>query len=1801
MNPSRNHCLGLIACSLLMPQALAQISVYESEPNDSPGVANPISGAVTLIGSMPGNDQDGYLWTVSDNDARKRWTFELQGIPGALTVTEIVRIEFADDGVEVQKANRMLKISSRDGLTAAVVPDLIFEPGEYLIGIAHAGGPGRDNAPFRPPAGGLSFGQSGTPENTIDTAPPPADDPAAGTSAYRLIIREGKPLAVTAKAGAHASREQAMPMRTGREFAAFETQQTTWYAFPFSAKDVAQRWDIVVQVPVGRNVDAVLYDSAGEKLASTSAGPNGHLKFPDLAPEVQTYLVEVNSKEQDFIRAIGSGAVGQRVSGEEAEPNGEWKLANRVDLSTPLAGRVSEKTESDYFQFAIDEAASNQMLNLTIESTVPNQALEFCLLGTDGSRVQCRRANTPVTLPKLALTPGDWGLSVSRAEAGLEYRISLSAAGPITPGAEVEPNDSIAFASGVPTNNRIKGRIDGEEQDFYRFTVASEPQLWRFQVIGENLFEVEYQDLTGRRASKVRPVRGQTRVQLENLYLMPGQHFLRVSGSKDADYTVLARALGAPDPNGEREPNDDDFRMQPLGVGQTRTGLLSELQDQDRYRFFLAHRDHVRLTVQPPADGTIEPQIYWYGDQLAIGAKGKPGEPMTLAGVFPPGDYHVVLAPKKASDAEYRLSLERLPRFSCAADCEPSDLSNLYQVSPLPADGVLEGRSGEWRDTDSYALPLLTQPTELFIRSAEPVRVSLGLHRLNTKAMTYDKASGGFRTTVPAGGPYQLLVESGDAPYRLELEFVNGPTLQSPAPLPADMQLAFDAPAVSAYRMHGQQVAGRLEIQNRGNAPLALNLEAVTSDYRWQVALDNDKASVAPGGRASIAVEVNVPPDAWAERPVRISARAYGEHGSQVEAWQEIDVDRDIAAVNPSPGWTIPEELRGGFNAAWLPFGGRWTETLPKGSRYDFARDGLVFAGINVECCSPVYEWEPDFRPELTLQLPGDQVLPVAGIALNHFGSTSVLRNIRQAVLLLSVDGITFEEALAFEALPVETEQYFALPEPVMARFARLRILSTFNLRPGGGGVSLGEWKVITRPGHDLSGGNGYNIADPALGGHLVSDWPPQFYSPGTVVDLDNKGHFVSLKVGEVQDYVIGFNHNRTAKIHRIEWDYASDVKPAEKFDRATVSISTDSSIGPWTPVGELTLADAGTAAFDIEPAIWARFVKITATPDKTPGKFAAPATIRIQEQPTGAEYRSVLTEWGHASRQAFFEEQQGLQPEPPFEAADNDTRQRAAALAVGQLAAGQVALARQEHWYRMQVPAGQNVLTVAVTGEDTVRAAVALETASGEPIPLSKNTRDSVPKLHLFEAQVDPGAEVYFHVAEPPRNVVFTWDTSASVNAFLPTIYNSLSAFASEVVPGQEAVNLVPFSHPPLLRDWYGEPYVLQTILNDYGHTTSSSSAEKSLDDATWLLAPLAGSKAVVVITDGITVHHGPMWKAMREVQPRVFGIGVGGTEAWNVDVFEDWASVNGGHYQHLVYTGEMEVAFDRAATLMRRPADYTLLVSAEYREAPGPGTLTVSRGDKSAAGGGTVELILDASGSMLQRLEGTRRIAIAKAVLTEAVTKHIPAGTPMALRVFGHREPDACRSDLEIPLSPLNPAAAARVIAGIQAMNLARTPIADSLAAVAGDLKKPQGRVAIVLVTDGEETCEGDPAKVIESLQAQGMDVNLNIVGFAIDNPALEAQFAGWAEQGNGRYFSASNQVGLSESIREALQTPYSVFDGSGSLVAEGLVDGDPLELPQGTYRVVVHDAQSTAIEDVQVISGENNALTLGGPRDS
>jgi hypothetical protein len=254
-------------------------------------------------------------------------------------------------------------------------------------------------------------------------------------------------------------------------------------------------------------------------------------------------------------------------------------------------------------------------------------------------------------------------------------------------------------------------------------------------------------------------------------------------------------------------------------------------------------------------------------------------------------------------------------------------------------------------------------------------------------------------------------------------------------------------------------------------------------------------------------------------------------------------------------------------------------------------------------------------------------------------------------------------------------------------------------------------------------------------------------------------------------------------------------------------------------------------------------------------------------------------------------------------------------------------------------------------------------------------------------------------------------------------------------------------------------------------------------------------------------------------------------------------------------------------------------------------PGFVTASMADTAAAGR-AVEIILDASGSMLQRIGAHRRIDIAKQTLSKLTSSVLPAGTPFALRVFG-KEIDSCQTDLEIPLAPLNAATVTAKIGALEAKNNAKTPIGASLEAVAKDLSAAKERVVIVL-TDGEETCGGDPAAAIEKLRKSSAPTRVSIVGFAIDDAKLAASFRHWSTLGDGMYFDAKDADGLSRALTQALQPAFEIVNAQDIVVAEGLAGGEPLRVAPGTYKARVKGTGSRA-QSVVVKAQETTAVKL------
>lgn len=255
-------------------------------------------------------------------------------------------------------------------------------------------------------------------------------------------------------------------------------------------------------------------------------------------------------------------------------------------------------------------------------------------------------------------------------------------------------------------------------------------------------------------------------------------------------------------------------------------------------------------------------------------------------------------------------------------------------------------------------------------------------------------------------------------------------------------------------------------------------------------------------------------------------------------------------------------------------------------------------------------------------------------------------------------------------------------------------------------------------------------------------------------------------------------------------------------------------------------------------------------------------------------------------------------------------------------------------------------------------------------------------------------------------------------------------------------------------------------------------------------------------------------------------------------------------------------------------------------------PGAIGVVARPDLVANSNAIEVILDASGSMgISLPSGQSRWDAATEVLLDLAENAFPAGVPLALRVYGHLEPATCHMALELPLEPFEAERFQAAVLAVQPKLLSQTPLADSIRAAGEDLADAQGRRMVLLITDGEESCGGDPEAAITALRDAGI-ATVNIVGLALpDDEQVQATFAAWAELGGGVYYDTTTGEELAAALNQILQPEFVVFDPDGSEVARGHVNSKSVSVPSGVYRVHVYSLPERIVEGVEVVERNVN----------
>lgn len=1776
--------LGLapaIFLALFLSAASGQSCLTESEPNDVLDNARTANGAFCIDGHGGTRDQDLVIWVLSEQGAQSLWQMSVAAGPGTAARLKLFALQLEADGTIAGQTSLL----DRSGVTdraASAVDSLLLEPGTYALAVA------------------------------------------ATEGSYRLDVAAVEPLPAAINAAN-------VPPQTGG-FEMFSAPVADAVVIPWTVTqdNAASTWTLSLLVPPASRARLTVSDVDGAELAtSAKVDERGVVRLADLGLPSGNYLIVLDGGRdptQGLLEAQASGRFDDR---HEAEPNDRPEQASAFDPQAAVSGRLfaSADEEVDTFQFHVGAALAGRVIDI-VARAAQGHDLDLRLLDATGEVLLRRQSESGIVrFAKLGLEPGAYLLRLSGPTgAGNAYDLWVEDTGPRISGREWEPNDTLNLPGPFGPNDAVQGDFDGRDTDFYMLEVTGALQLWRLQVVGDQVTELRLVDSNGDTTARAEGQPGERIVRLSNLLLAPGLHRIAVEGTgggyllralpigppttdavqtwEDAEAVVSANEAGQV--TNEIEPNGTVSRAMALAPGVQRTGQIASSNDRDLYRFFLGADERVRIALNAPPGVELRADLGWGSARahvarlLAVPSEGGVSQ-MVWDGLLPAGDYYLEIRADKHGLQPYGLLLERINFFIRPADIEPND--NWWQAGDVPESLRLSGEllAG---DEDWYRLPAL--PAEaafsatlqsddpsvagrIWLEAVAEVPPAVGDSWPTPDANTVRTLSGsdaaGWQGTLPAGVPLYLGV-SGDTTRTYDIRLtIDGLTPRAdPGPPSVGATLTLDRGEIAAFLVERQAIPGALRIENEGEAPLTLEVDGHVGDSRWRLVVPGQTVDLNPGQVVTLPIVLDVAADAWAGPPVAVDV-AVRVPGSAAAVLAEVAIAPTVggAAAHPTPGWTAPSAMLGGQNVGWSAHGAAVVDTEEP------LNNGLVQSN------NAAY-WRNRVLVALdpTIDLAGDAPVPLAGVVLSPAITVTPVGNLRRFRILVSHDGETFAPVLEAALTPRPEPQAFAFAETVMATHLRLDPIDSHGGDGRGQGATLGDLAAIADPGFTLAPA-GFDIGREELGAHIV--WTlPQFDASG-ITSPGSRPPQVRLAADWDQpvEWVLGFYRNRAAQVTALTWRF-SDERSSSNDVHGDIEVlaATAGPLGPWRSLGIWEIEpgpDGAVPPFRPAEPVWARYLRFVITPEAGTRRIDLADTIGVVERPVDDTYRSILGQWSSTTRDAIYEHL--LPPQPAVtEADDNDSPERADPLALAETAAGTVERSVDEDWFRVTV-AEPGRLTLTLDRRAGLDVAVRLQDASGIEIPFEAIEESEEARRYL--AWVDAG-DHHVLVTEPPRSILLTWDTSGSVASYVDAIFQAVRSFALGISPGIEEINFIPFDKRPLLllSDWAADPARAFATLHAYDRrNVSSSDAQLTLLTASDALVDREGVRAIVVITDAESPgfdRTADLWRSLALSNPRIFTIGVphGARDAAarsTENLLQDWAFLNNGFYQYLSSEAAVEVAFRRLAAWLRRPAGFALRVDHEAVERA-PGLLQVV-GAPDAAGmvsHGAIEVILDASGSMLQRIEGTRRIAIAKAVLAEMVTDILQPGTPFVLRVFGQGPPDSCETGLVAPLAPLDPAALTALIDPIQPTNLARTPIGASLALVADDLAGIVGPRLIVLLTDGEETCDGEPAAAIQALRQAGLEVRINIVGFAIDDPALADTFGQWATAGGGSYFSAADQDSLREALFTSVRPAFEVLRGD-AVIATGRVGGESVTLPSGRYNLRVLSVPEYRVEDVVV----------------
>jgi Ca-activated chloride channel homolog len=192
---------------------------------------------------------------------------------------------------------------------------------------------------------------------------------------------------------------------------------------------------------------------------------------------------------------------------------------------------------------------------------------------------------------------------------------------------------------------------------------------------------------------------------------------------------------------------------------------------------------------------------------------------------------------------------------------------------------------------------------------------------------------------------------------------------------------------------------------------------------------------------------------------------------------------------------------------------------------------------------------------------------------------------------------------------------------------------------------------------------------------------------------------------------------------------------------------------------------------------------------------------------------------------------------------------------------------------------------------------------------------------------------------------------------------------------------------------------------------------------------------------------------------------------------------------------------------------------------------------------------IVFDASGSMAGNVD--QGIATIRPRIDEvraALSKVLPSATQfrrVGLITFGPGPYNQC--NVQLNFAPM-PDAADRIMSAVNALTPAgKTPLTSAVEQAAEVLDYRNKPGVVVVVTDGEETCDRSPCELGEQLHAAALQLTVHVIGYRVENYSWTGEQSideakCLAERNNGLYITAKSEEDLVGAFEKTLDCPMT-----------------------------------------------------------